>query len=268
MRKLSDLPGGLRPLLANGGMVKQIDDHTWRLALPSGSRGRYRLAQLDDYSRLPRGSFPWQPPFSLSLRARASERDIPGTWGFGLWNDPFSMGILGGDGLLRLPTLPNTAWFFFASPPNYLSLRDDLPGQGGLAATFRSSRWPTLLLAPGVLLLPLLALPPGARFLRRLARCLTRQEATALTIDPTAWHEYYIEWKPEAVDLTIDGVTWLSTALTPRGRLGLVIWIDNQYMSFTPNGHVGYGTLPNPQPAWIEIADLRFSALDNHLTYV
>jgi hypothetical protein len=59
------------------------------------------------------------------------------------------MAILKGTEMLRLPALPNTAWFFFASPPNYLSLRDDLPAQGALAAVFRSPRLPASLLVLG-----------------------------------------------------------------------------------------------------------------------
>jgi hypothetical protein len=46
----------------------------------------------------------------------------------------------------------------------------------------------------------------------------------------------------------------------PRGRLGLVIWIDNQYASLPPDGHVGYGTLANDQPAWLELEDLNLGS--------
>ncbi len=67
---------------------------SWRLSIPAGPAGHYRLAQIDDYSELRRRSFPWNAPYQLSLRARASAAVIPGTWGFGLWNDPFGMGIL------------------------------------------------------------------------------------------------------------------------------------------------------------------------------
>jgi len=65
----------------------------WRLEFPPGPQGRYRLAQLDDYSHQSRKSFPWQPPVTLSLQARVSAPALPGTWGFGLWNDPFSLSL-------------------------------------------------------------------------------------------------------------------------------------------------------------------------------
>src|SRR5512144_3136865 len=114
----------LIPRTTSGAQVVRLTSGGWRLEIPAGSAGRYRLAQLDDYSNLPRRAFPWQAPLSLSLRARASQSSLPGTWGFGLWNDPFALS-LGFGGERRIPALPNAAWFFFASAPNYLSLRDD-----------------------------------------------------------------------------------------------------------------------------------------------
>jgi hypothetical protein len=36
----------------------------------------------------------------------------------------------------------------------------------------------------------------------------------------------------------------------------LVVWVDNQYMAFPPQGLLRAGTLPAVAPGWIEIADL------------
>jgi hypothetical protein len=247
----------LQAHLAGGGKAVKTRTGEWRLSIPEGAEGAYRLAQLDDYSPLPRGAFRWQAPLSISLRARASSASIPGTWGFGLWNDPFSMGILGGGGKARLPALPNTAWFFFAAPPNYLSLRDDLPAQGWLAATFRSPRWPLPLLVLGLPALPLLLLPPAARLLRRLASGIIRQDAAALACDPSEWHLYSLEWVESEARFRVDGDEVLRTGMAPMGRLGLVLWVDNQYMSIAADGRMGYGTLANPEEAWVEIGDLE-----------
>ncbi len=60
----------------------------WRLGIQKGDSSGYRDAQLDDYSQLPRHRFPHRT-LSLSLRARTSSISPAGTWGFGLWNDPF-----------------------------------------------------------------------------------------------------------------------------------------------------------------------------------
>jgi len=161
---------------------------------------------------------------------------------------------------LHLPTLPNAAWFFFASPPNALSLRDDLPGQGWLAATFRSARLPVLGLALGALGLPLLVIPPARGWLRHLGQRLVHQDAVDLSLDPTDWHTYGLDWLPEQVRFRVDGSLAFETPVSPPGPLGLVLWVDNQYAALPAAGRAGWGTLSNPHPAWVEIADLTVSA--------
>ncbi len=247
----------LNPNKTDGSRVEASGEGAWRLEIPAGPKGRYRLAQVDDYDALPRRSFRWQAPFRLSLRARASAETIPGTWGFGLWNNPFGMAILKGAEMLRLPALPNCAWFFFASPPNYLSLRDDLPARGGLAATFRSSRLPSPLFALVAPALPLLLWRPAARRLRRMARGFVQQDAVELAFSPTEWHTYALSWQAEEVTYWVDGEIVLVTDQAPHGPLGLVIWVDNQYAALAPDGRVGFGTLANPEPAWIEVKELE-----------
>lgn len=240
-----------------GAEVRENQRGGWVLSIPSGEAGAYRLAQLDDYKGLPRRRFPWQPPLRLSLRARASSDAIAGTWGFGLWNNPFGMGVFSGAEMLRLPVLPNAAWFFFApAPVNYLSLRDDLPGHGDLAATFRAPRVPGALLLPGALGLPLLALPPAVRLMRRLARTLVRESAVRMEHDVTGWHHYSLLWERERVVHEVDGQVVASSECSPLGPLGLVLWVDNQWAALRPGGSVGMGTLPTPEPAWIEIEGL------------
>lgn len=238
--------------------MTQTATGTWRLGIPPGPAGSYRLAQLDDYRRSARRAFPWHPPHNLSLSARASDENIPGTWGFGLWNDPFGLALLQGGGL-RLPALPNAAWFFFASPPNYLSLRDDLPAQGALAATFQSPAWPSWSFLPAIPLSPLLLIRPMARWVRGRARQFVKQDAVTIPINPTVWHAYRLEWHTDRAIFYIDGNSVLDTAIVPANPLGLVIWVDNQYAAFSPDGRLGYGTLPNPQPAWIEVDGLEIN---------
>jgi hypothetical protein len=239
---------------------------------------------------LPRRAFAWQPPVTLRLRARASDSSLPGTWGFGLWNDPFGFAIGFGGTARRLPALPNTAWFFHASPESYLSLqpchfeeqsdeaipsqaqeiaslsyppgqagkkrpRNDTPANGFFAGTFRSPRWPSPLLAPALLALPFLALRPASRLLRRLAGRLVRQDGNAVNVDVTQWHAYSIRWKANFVIFLVDGAEIFRTPLAPRGPLGLVLWIDNQYAAWRPDGRLGYGTLANPA-AWLEFENI------------
>jgi hypothetical protein len=251
----------LQPRTSNGGQVHQTGLAVWRLEIPAGPAGRYRLAQLDDYAHLPRSRFPWRPPLRLSLRARASAESLPGTWGFGLWNDPFGAALLSGAELLRLPVLPRAAWFFFASPPNYLSLRDDLPAMGSLAATFCSPRWPTALLAPALLAVPLLAMRPVARLLRSLARRVVQQSAARMPVNPTEWHHYELIWQADRAQFYLEGNLMLETGLAPKGPLALVLWVDNQYASFDPNGRIAWGSLANSQSSWVEIGELLIQAV-------
>lgn len=248
----------LREQIAAGGKVLQTGPSAWRLEVPPGPGGHYRLAQLDDYAGLSRRNFPWEPPLAVCLRMRASTDSILGTWGFGLWNDPFGMAFVKGTEM-RLPALPNAAWFFFASPPNYLSLRDDLPVCGQLAATFQS---PLNLPAALILRIPLLALfflPPVVRRLRKLARQYVHQDSAELALDPTQWHEYEIDWRLHMVRFYVDGNSFLETQVVPQGCLGLVVWVDNQYASLPPDGRLRYGTLTNDEAVWLEIENLNLT---------
>lgn len=248
----------LKTNLYSGGKVLETGGFT-RLEIPSGPAGQYRLAQLDDYQGLYRASFPWEPPAQVTLKARASSDLIPGTWGFGFWNDPFEIGVSRGGAPTRLPALPNAAWFFFASPPNYLSLDNRLPGNGMLAAAYNAPLWPAWALTPGLLLLPLLLLPPSARVLRCAASRIVRQDAIQLFHDVTRWHTYSLDWEHERVVFSLDGVRTLETPISPRGRLGFVLWVDNQFIAFPPKSQPRYGTLKNPDPCWIEVQGLEIS---------
>jgi hypothetical protein len=35
-----------------------------------------------------------------------------------------------------------------------------------------------------------------------------------------------------------------------------VLWVDNQYAALTPQGRMGFGTLPNERGEWLEIEGL------------
>jgi hypothetical protein len=247
-----------------GGATLARTTAGWRLGLPAGPAHAYRLAQLDDYARTARSRLKHGPPWTFTLQARVSKVDLPGTWGFGLWNDPFGLSLgFGGGKPGRLPTLPQTAWFMHASKPNWLSLRDEpspgsgqaIPANGFFAGTFRSPHLPSLLFAPGLLAIPFLGIKPISRLLRRLAGRIIHQDGASVDLDVTRWHAYSIQWLREGCTFCVDGDTVLHTSCAPRPPLGLVLWIDNQYAAWTPEGKLGYGTLENPA-AWLEIENL------------
>jgi hypothetical protein len=244
----------LTPRSVNGGEVSNKGAGHHRLSIPQGTKSQFRLSQLDDYMHLSRRRFPWRAPLTISLQARTSHLEIPGTLGFGLWNDPFNFTLGFGGGNL-LPALPNAAWFFFASPNNYLSFRNDLPANGALAATFSAPRIPAWLASPGLFVMPLMMIPPIARLARRIASRVIRQDAVQLNHDPTKWHSYRLDWQVAKVSFYLDEKLVLSTEISPRGPLGFVLWIDNQYAAWTPDGSMKYGRLPSPS-GWIEVKDL------------
>lgn len=217
------------------------------LGIPAGDSSAYRFAQIDNYFGLPRRKFPHHS-LTLSLRARASNSAIPGTWGFGLWNDPFGMSLGFGANRFRLPTLPNAAWFFGASAENHLSFGDK-PAQGFLAQSFRSPKFHPLLIPAG------LAFLISRKATRNLLGKIIGEDSSALEVDVTQWHGYRLEWSPRGVAWYVDEARVFESVVSPNPPLGLVIWIDNQYAAFTPEGKVSFGVLEG-EAEWLEIEGL------------
>jgi hypothetical protein len=245
----------LRPHAAGGAAVEQLDGGVWRLSMPAGPGSAYRLAQLDDYARLSRSSFPWRAPLRLRLRARVENGAAAGTWGVGWWNDPFGMGLSLGGGQLRFPTLPNAAWFFYASAANHLAFRDGHPAQGFLAATF-SARSASLRLAATAAVTPAALVSAAAGgVLRRLLHSMVAEDAVAPAVDTAGWHAYELTWQEDAVAFAVDGSAVYRTPVSPVGPLGLVLWIDNQYAALPPGGRLRFGNLPTASACALELAD-------------
>ena len=251
----------LIPRHTAGASVEEISHgEKYKLSIPAGTAAQYRLAQLDDYAKRPRNKFPLRSPLILSLLARASSQSIPGTWGFGLWNDPFGLSLGFGGNPFRLPALPNAVWFFGASKESYLSFGGRAgeavsrpPANGFIAQTFRSPRFhPSLILAG-------LALPFSRKMTRRMLGKVIHEEGIRLTVDITQWHGYKLEWRENRVLFEVDNIQVFESHVSPHPPLGLVIWIDNQFAAFTPEGKIGFGVLENPEPACLEIDELSVS---------
>jgi hypothetical protein len=231
-------------------------DNGARLVVHHGNTRQYSNAQIDDYAGQPRSAFPNVPPLTLSLHARFSHPagtpgtpGLVGTAGFGFWNDPFMMTDP------RPPMLPRALWFFYASPPSDMKLDTRTPGWGWKAATVNA-------LSAGAIG-PALAAPlliPLMRFqavYRRAWPAIQRRLGIAeaqLDAPMTEWHRYLIEWGRYRARFYVDARLVLD-APAPRGRLGLVIWCDNQYMVVQPWGRVRYGLLDAGEQ-WLEVADV------------
>ncbi len=251
-----------RTLLAGGGSL-ELGGDSLRLVKDKTSAQAYTDAQIDDYQKLARRSFPWRPPLRLIVRARFSHAGPPlvrgaeilrGTAGFGFWNDPF---LMTGP---RLPTLPRAIWFFYASPPSDMKLDLHTPGCGWKAAAVDALRWPVLPLALSApLAVPLMNL--RSLYLRlwpTFQRALRVAEAP-VRAPMTDWHTYTIDWGRDSARFAVDDRAVLATDRSPRGPLGLVIWLDNQYLVATPWGRFRYGLLACEERQWLELESVEIA---------
>lgn len=244
----------MRHLQINGGEVHSGAITT--LWLPATSTG-YVDAQLDDYSGRKRRHYPHLPGITLSLEARFSApiKQLRGTAGFGFWNAPF------GDPTVPMPALPQAAWFFFASPPNDFPLASTGPGRGWFAATLDATTWSAWMMAPFAPLVLLLNQLQSMRQIiwPRVQRRLGIQYQP-LDMDLTEWHKYTLHWQQQHCSFVVDEEAVLETNCAPRGPLGFVCWIDNQYMVVTSRGRVAAGTIPLNEPQGLMIQNLNISS--------
>lgn len=219
---------------------------------------RYSDAQIDDYQGLPRRDFLWQPPLRLVVRARFSHPtgELKGTAGFGFWNDPFMMTGW------RTPALPRVVWFFYSSPPSDMKLDLHTPGHGWKAGTLDALRWPFFILLPTApLAVPLMNIESLYHTVWPIGQRAISVSETLVPVSMTEWHTYLIDWYPKRVHFSVDGQTILDSPRAPRGPLGFVMWLDNQYMVVTPWGKFGYGLVAGPGEQWMEISGVEIRRL-------
>ena len=101
-----------------------------------------------------------------------------------------------------------------------------------------------------------LTFPFSSAAARRKLRPRIQEDAGAVTTDARDWHIYQIEWNETSTAFTVDGRIILTTRLAPQPPLGLIIWIDNQFAAFDPQGRIAWGVEDCPTESWLEIADL------------
>ncbi len=235
----------------NGALLRT--EEGLRLLTFASDAGVYSNAQLDDHAPLARTAFPWRPPVRLALSARFSHSadELVGTAGFGFWNDPFAMNGR------RRPALPHAAWFFLAAPPSRIAPAMGVPGSGWKAAVIDVAALPFWALMPAApIALPAMRLPAAYRALWPIAQRTLGAQEQLLTGDLTAWHHYEVDWGVSYVRFAVDGECVLECSSTPQGPLGIVIWMDNQYLVATPQGRFGWGVIIQTKTQWMEVDDI------------
>jgi hypothetical protein len=135
-----------------------------------------------------------------------------------------------------------------------MKLDRTVPGNGWKAAVVDALRPVALFLAP--IALPA-ALVMNLRPLYRalwppIQRALNVREA-ALHLPMTDWHTYVLDWGEERSTFFVDDEPVLGDAPSPRGPLGFVTWLDNQYMVVKPWLRFGWGLLDAPGRQWLEV---------------
>lgn len=261
-----------------GGGTLAVADSVLRCALPPTPAGRYANAQIDDYGGARLARYPWRPPLRLEVRARTSlpihPVDVPtpvaqthgpeqaflrGTMGFGFWNAPMTAAR----GSLRLP---DAVWFFGASPPSEMRLVPGLPGRGWKAQAVHANRAGALAYGAAAFGAAGWARLTGReRVASRLVERMTAASEAILDVDTTAWHDYALEWHADTARFFVDGALVLRSPNPPRGPLGFVAWIDNQYAVATPRGQLRFGTLATGIQ-WLELDAVRITSLGTRAT--
>ena len=247
-----------KPWTTGTGRLELAGDGLLRCVLEPASDRQYSDAQITDYQGLPRRRFPWHPPLRLTVRAWASHRaeQLKGTAGFGFWNEPF---VPTGS---RLPRLPRAVWFFFGSPPNNMALAKGVPGWGWKAATLDTTRWPFLLLAPlAPLGFLLMRVPALYRRLWPVGQWAIGASEARLPVDLAQPHAYALHWQADSVDFFVDDVPVHHAPTAPRGPLGFIAWIDNQYAIVTPQGHFAFGLLATAESQWLALDQIVIEPL-------
>lgn len=256
-----ELPSVLTPFTVGNGRIERTDGI--RFVIDSTPANRYSDAQISDYAQRDRRDYPWQPPMQMTVRAWASHSaaQLRGTAGFGLWNQPFMPGQ-------RWPRLPRNAWFFFAGPPSNMALARGVPGFGWKAATLDARRPLFLALAPTApLAIFLMRIPSLYRVFYPVGQRAMGVSEVLLTdttyhVDLREPHTYRMDWLPRSVLFTVDGQIVLRTPSAPRGRLGFIAWLDNQYAVVTPQGSLAMGITEIAEQQWLCLESLVVERLD------
>ncbi len=118
-----------------------------------------------------------------------------------------------------------------------------------MAQAFRSPKIHPLLIPAG------LALPFSRKATRNLLGKVIGEDGISLGVDVTQWHRYRLEWSAKRSAFWVDDALVFESPVSPNPPLGVILWIDNQFAAFTPEGKLAFGVLENDE-AWLEVEEV------------
>jgi hypothetical protein len=74
-------------------------------------------------------------------------------------------------------------------------------------------------------------------------------------------HTYTLEWRENGARFWVDEVLIHETPYSPKGPLGFIAWIDNQYAVVTPQGQFGFGYVAVEEQQWLAIESVLIETL-------
>lgn len=143
-----------------------------------------------------------------------------------------------------------------------MALARDVPGHGWKVATLDAGRPLALALLPlapfGFLLM---RVPALYRRLWPVAQRAIGVSEALLPVDLSEPHTYSLDWLPDGVTFRVDRQIVHEATASPRGPLGLIAWMDNQYAIITPQGRIGFGVTPIPREQWLALDEIAIESL-------
>ncbi len=76
-----------------------------------------------------------------------------------------------------------------------------------------------------------------------------------LDVEMRDWQTYVLDWGRQHARFAVNGEPVLQSP-APRGPLGFVLWMDNQYLVATPWGRLRFGRLTVAGEQWLDVDHL------------
>src|SRR5260221_3189010 len=124
------------------------------------------------------------------------------------------------------------------------------------------SRLPFLVLGPTAPLgFLLMRVPALYRAVWPLAQRAMGAAEALVDVSLTESHTYRLDWLPDSVQFYVDDRLLLRSPYSPKGPLGFVAWLDNQFAVVTPQGNIQMGLIPVQRQQWLALESLGIEAL-------